>query len=375
MRPTQAIIDLNALRHNVNIAHQHAPQCKIMAVIKADAYGHGAVTVANALTEKPKSNNQKFPAAFAVCCIEEAIELREANIRQPILLLEGFFESNELALIQQYNLQTVIQHQNQINLLRAIKLDKPVNVWLKIDTGMGRLGFLPDDFLNAWQQLHELENVAKPMRLMTHLACADELDNPMTMQQIQQFDQLTLAYQTEKSIANSAGILAWQQARRDWNRMGIMLYGASPFEQNYNLQAVMQLQSKLISIKNYKKGLAVGYGATWQCEQDSIIGIVAIGYADGYPRHAPSGTPVLINGRRVPLIGRVSMDMIAVDLTTLPSAKVGDAVILWGKGLAVEEIAKCAGTISYELLTHVNKRVPRVLVNKKLYAAGGKRLK
>jgi alanine racemase len=364
MRPTQAIIDLNALRHNVNIAYQHAPQSKIMAVIKADAYGHGAVTIAKALIPKQKSKikNQKFPAAFAVCCIEEAIELREANIQQPILLLEGFFESNELALIQQYHLQTVIQHQSQIDMLRVAKLDKPINTWLKIDTGMGRLGFLPDDFLNAWQQLNELDNVAKPMRLMTHLACADELESAMTIRQIQQFDQLTHTYQTEKSIANSAGILAWQQARRDWNRMGIMLYGASPFEQRYNLQAVMQLQSKLISVKLYKKGQTVGYGATWRAERDSIIGIVAMGYADGYPRHAPSGTPVLINGWRVPLIGRVSMDMITVDLTTLPSAKIGDAVIFWGKGLAVEEIAKCAGTISYELLTHINKRVPRVSV-------------
>jgi len=354
MRPTQALIDLAALKHNINIARQHAPHSKIMAVVKADAYGHGAINVAQAIANEIE--------AFAVCCIEEAIELREAQIKQPILILEGFFEPNELPLIQQYQLQTVVQHSVQIDVLRAAKLEKPITVWLKIDTGMGRLGFLPDDFSNAWQQLHNIPHIAKPIKLMTHLSCADELDNSMTMQQIKQFSQLTQTYKTEKSIANSAGILGWQQSHADWNRIGIMLYGASPFEQNHHLQAVMQLQSELISVKHYAKGQTVGYGATWQCEQDSVIGIVAIGYADGYPRHAPSGTPVLVNGQRVPLVGRVSMDMIAVDLTQQAQAKVGDKVILWGNDLSVNEIATCAETISYELLTHVNKRVPRKIL-------------
>ncbi|WP_353572426.1 alanine racemase [Candidatus Albibeggiatoa sp. nov. BB20] len=355
MRPTQALIDLAALKHNIHIARQHAPQSKIMAVVKADAYGHGAVSVARAITNEVE--------AFAVCCIEEAIELRQARIQQPILILEGFFETNELPLIQQYDLQTVVQHPFQVDILRAAQLRKPLAVWLKIDTGMGRLGFLPPDFSKAWQQLNDIQYIVKPIKLMTHLACADELDQPMTLQQIQQFSQLIQTYETEKSIANSAGILSWPQAHTDWNRMGIMLYGASPFEQSCNLQAVMQLQSELISVKHYAKGQTVGYGATWQCEQDSIIGIVAIGYADGYPRHAPSGTPVLVNGQRVPLVGRVSMDMIAVGLTQQTQAKVGDKVILWGNDLAVEEIATCAGTISYELLTHVNKRVPRNIIN------------
>lgn len=367
MRPAQALIDLSALLHNVNIAYQRAPQSKLMAVIKADAYGHGAVTVAKALTpnlnQQSKIKNQKYPDGFAVCCVEEAIELREAGIQQPILLLEGFFAADELALIQHYQLQTVIHHPFQIELLQATKLDKPVYVWLKMDTGMGRLGFQPEHFPHAWKQLNQMSQLVKPIKMMTHLACADELDNPMTLQQIEQFKKITQVYQTETSIANSAGILAWQQAHADWNRMGIMLYGASPFEQSYDLQPVMQLQSELISIKRCKKGQTVGYGATWQCEQDSIVGVVAIGYADGYPRHAPTGTPVLINGQRVPLIGRVSMDMITVDLTQLPQAKVGDKVVLWGKDLPVEEIAKHAGTISYELLTHVNKRVPRVEIN------------
>ncbi len=362
MRPTQALIDINALQHNVSIARSHAPDCKIMAIIKADAYGHGAVTIANAFTQNAKLNNQKSVEAFAVCCIEEAIELREAGIQQLILLLEGFFAADELALIQQYQLQTVIHHSFQIELLQAAKLDKPLNVWLKMDTGMGRLGFQPEHFPHAWQQLSEMSQLVKPIKMMTHLACADELDNPMTLQQIEQFKNITQTYQTEKSIANSAGILAWQQAHSDWNRMGIMLYGASPFAQSYNLKPVMQLQSKLISIKKYKKNQTIGYGATWRCEQDSLIGVVAVGYADGYPRHAPNGTPVLINGRRVPLVGRVSMDMITVDLTMHADAKIGDKVILWGNDLPVEEIAKYAETISYELLTHVNKRVPRIIL-------------
>lgn len=352
MRPTQAIIDTAALQHNITIARQRAPHSKLMAVVKADAYGHGAVNIAQVICDDVE--------AFAVCCIEEAIELREAGIQQPILILEGFFESNELPLIQQYNLQTVIQHSFQIDILRTAKLDKPITAWLKIDTGMGRLGFLPEDFTNAWQQLNDILHINKPLKLMTHLACADELDNSMTAQQIQQFNQLTQGYKTGKSIANSAGILGWQTAHADWNRMGIMLYGASPFDkQSYNLQPVMQLQSELISIKHCKKGQTIGYGATWQCEHDSTIGVVAIGYADGYPRHAPSGTPVLINGQQVPLAGRVSMDMLAVDLTQLPHAKVGDKALLWGKNLPVEHIASLAGTISYELLTHINKRVPR----------------
>ena len=353
MRPTQAIINTVALKHNLNIARQHAPHSKLIAVVKADAYGHGAVTVSQAINNDVE--------AFAVCCIEEAIELREAGIQKPILILEGFFEPSELPLIQQYHLQTVVQHPYQIEILKAAKLQQAITVWLKIDTGMGRLGFLPEYFTNAWQQLYDIRYIEKPIKLMTHLACADEPDKPMTSQQIQQFNQLTQDYKTEKSIANSAGILGWKTSHTDWNRMGIMLYGASPFDkQSYNLQSVMQLQSELISIKHYKKGQTIGYGATWRCKQDSIIGIAAIGYADGYPRHAPNGTPVLVNGQRVPLAGRVSMDMIAVDLTQQPNARVGDEVILWGKGLPVEEIAQRAGTISYELLTHVNKRVPRV---------------
>lgn len=352
MRPTQAIINIAALKHNLNIARQHAPHSKLIAVVKADAYGHGAVRVSQAINNDVE--------AFAVCCIEEAIELREAGIQKPILTLEGFFEPSELSLIQQYHLQTVVQHPYQIEILKAAKLQQAITVWLKIDIGMGRLGFLPDDFTSAWQQLNDIPYIAKPIKLMTHLACADELDRPLTTKQIKQFFQLTKDLKTEKSITNSAGILGWEAAHADWNRIGIMLYGASPYEERYDLQPVMQLQSQLISVKHCPKGQTVGYGATWRCEQDSLIGIAAIGYADGYPRHAPNGTPVLVNGQRMPLAGRVSMDMIAVDLTQQPDAKVGDEVILWGKGLPVEEIAKQAGTISYELLTHVNKRVPRI---------------
>lgn len=357
-RPTRAFINIAALQSNLQRVKACASTQRVMAVIKANAYNHGAIRVANAL----ESNVD----AFAVCCLEEALELREAGITKPMVLLEGVFHPDELPVIVHKNFQIVIHSSKQLEYLVKVQLKKPINVWLKVDTGMHRLGFAPNEIEPIYKLLYKLlqqnEQVAPPIRLMSHLACADDRQDNTTEQQTQILMGLINSLNIEEgSLANSAGILGWPQTHLNWVRPGIMLYGASPFvggvAEDEELQPVMQLQSVLISIKRHRKGEAIGYGATWRCPQVMPVGVVAIGYADGYPRHAPSGTPVLVNGRRVQLIGRVSMDMISVDLRTQPNAKIGDPVVLWGKNLPVEEIASFTGTIPYELLCNVGSRV------------------
>jgi alanine racemase len=352
-RPTHAFIDTTALRANIQCVKVCAPNSRIIAVIKANGYGHGAIRIAQAIEEQVN--------AFAVSCLEEALHLREAEITIPIVLLEGFFHPDELPLIADQNLQIVVHTLIQFEYLLKARLEKPISVWLKVDTGMHRLGFAPSDIEAIYKRLKQCEHVAQPIRLMSHLACADDRQDDTTEQQTQIFMALVRHLNLEASLANSAGVLGWANTHADWVRPGIMLYGVSPFLKSVGkregLQAVMQLQSALISVKRYRKGDAIGYGATWRCPQSMLVGAVAIGYADGYPRHAPTGTPVLVNGRRVPLVGRVSMDMITVDLRSQPNAGIGDPVVLWGKHLPVEEIANHAGTIAYELLCHVNHRV------------------
>jgi len=229
---------------------------------------------------------------------------------------------------------------------------------------MHRLGFAPNEITAIYQRLQQCPHILLPIRLMSHLACADDQHNPTTDIQTQTFTSLVQNFKTEASLANSAGVLGWPQTHADWVRPGIMLYGVSPFTDSVGkkqgLQPVMELQSELISIQRCRQGDPIGYGGTWRCPRSTLIGIVAIGYADGYPRHAPSGTPVLVKSKRVPLVGRVSMDMIAVDLRNQPNARIGDPVILWGKNLPVEEIAYLSGTIAYELLCHINSRVTTV---------------
>jgi alanine racemase len=364
-RAARAVIDLDALRHNLQRARAINPNARQFPVIKADAYGHGLVPVAQALSDAD---------GFAVASIDEALLLREADIRQPILLLEGFFHADELVQIQHYQLEIVVHHAAQLDALEALKkqqdITTPIHVWLKVDTGMHRLGFSVDEAPTAWQRLSACTSVKQPPVLMTHLACADDFHNPSTQQQLELFRTVLADQPTQRSIANSAGILGWVGSHADIERPGIMLYGVSPFlgetGDARQLRPVMTLRSELIAIKQCQQGDAVGYGGDWQCPEAMPVGVVAIGYGDGYPRHASVGTPVLVNGIEVPLIGRVSMDMICVDLRRQPEVKVGDEVVLWGEGLPAERVARAAGTIAYELFCGVTSRVPRQYMNESI---------
>ncbi len=349
---TKAVIDLSACRHNLSVAKQAAPDSKCIAIIKANAYGHGMVQIAKSLTDAD---------AFGVARIEEAVTLREADITKPILLLEGFFSEEELNIVRKHKIDTVIHNESQLQLLEQSR-GEAVSVIIKIDSGMHRLGFSPKELKNISQRLEKCAGINKPVKFMTHFSNADDKHDEKTLKQIDVFFQsLDDVSYDEISIANSAGILGWPQSHANWNRPGIMLYGVSPFinakAEDHNLKPVMTLSSQLISVKPVKKGDAIGYGGTYVCEKDMIVGIVAIGYGDGYPRHAKTGSPVLVNGKRCSLVGRVSMDMICVDLSEQPDANVNDPVILWGKGLAIEEVAESADTIAYELLCGVTNRV------------------
>jgi alanine racemase len=354
-RATYAVIDTAALQHNLQLAHQAAPDSKIMAIIKADAYGHGMIQAANALAAAD---------SFGVACLEEALCLREARVDKPIVLLEGFTRADELKAIAQHGFECVIHHSHQIDALAQVDSD-PIALWLKIDTGMHRLGFRPEQALAAYRQLSQL-SCAGPIRLMTHLANADDREDPATDGQLDLFANVTgqlppAAAALERSVANSAGVLGWPGSHAQWNRPGIMLYGVSPFNRgvgtDLGLKPVMSVHSEIIAINQHRRGDRVGYGGTWQCPEDMTVGVVAMGYGDGYPRHAPTGTPVLINGRRVPLVGRVSMDMITVDLRDQPQVDIGEPVQLWGAELPVEEVAHAADTIAYELLCGLTQRV------------------
>ena len=349
---TKAVIDLSACRHNLSVAQQAAPESKCIAIIKANAYGHGMVNVAKALTESD---------AFGVARIDEAIQLRKADITAPILLLEGFTSENELNLVREYKLDSVIHNENQLQLLEKSN-GEVITVWLKVDSGMHRLGFNPNDVMDIAHRLEKCAGVNQPVKLMTHLANADDKNDDKTLKQIDVFYQTIDGLSVnETSIANSAGILGWPQSHVSWNRPGIMLYGVSPFinstTHEHNLKSVMTLSSQLIEVKKVNKGESIGYGGAYVCDKYTTIGIIAIGYGDGYPRHAKTGTPVLVNGKRCSLIGRVSMDMICVDLSEQAEAKINDPVILWGEGLPVEEVAESADTIAYELLCGVTSRV------------------
>jgi len=356
-RPNQARLDLAALRHNIAHAHTLAPQSKVMAVVKANAYGHGAVTIAKIL--------EPLVDALAVACIEEALELRAAGVIAPILLLEGFFEESELATVTAEKFWLCIDNEWQISCLEKAELQQPVRVWLKIDTGMHRLGIDTDGAESAHKRLQSNPNVADNIVLCTHFASADDLDSSQTQQQIDRFNRACETLPGERSAANSPGLLGWPDSHFDWIRPGYMLYGNSPFPTPHKnteaLQPVMTLTSAIISIRDVAVGESVGYGANWTASRPSRIATVTVGYGDGYPRLARNGTPVLVNGQRATLAGRVSMDMITVDITDLEDVTLGDEVVLWGKDLPVGEVAEYAGTIGYELTTRMPARTPRII--------------
>ena len=314
MRPARALINLQALRHNYQLARQLCAD-KALAVVKADAYGHGAVACAHALDD--------LADGFAVSCLEEALELRAAGVTLPIVLLEGFFDKEELAQIVQHHLWCVVHAYWQLEALEQAVLAQPLTVWLKMDSGMHRVGFFPSEYRAVWQRLQDSENVASVV-LMTHFARADELGSERTNEQFQVFTEATAGIQAPISLCNSPALLAWPQIRSDWSRPGIILYGSQPVEAQRlgaeRFQPVMTLQSKIIAVRELAKGEPVGYGAQFVADQPVRVGIVAIGYADGYPRHAPTGTPVAVDGCLTQLLGRVSMDMLAVDLTGLADA-------------------------------------------------------
>lgn len=351
-RATSALINLSALRHNLQRARALAPRSRIMAMVKANAYGHGIAAVARALAGAD---------AFGVASLDEALAIRHAGLAHPIVLLEGVFDAAELGAAVHNGCELVVHDWNQLERVEAAPPDAALRVWLKVDSGMHRLGFAPAEVRAAWQRLNAAHAVRGPVRLMTHLARADEPANPHTRTQLEVFAATIAGIQAERSIANSAGILAWPESHADWVRPGILLYGASPFEGHIgadeDLVPAMTVRTKLITVKTVPRGGSVGYGGNWTAERDTRIGIAAIGYGDGYPRHASNGTPVLVNGKRCRLVGRVAMDMIAVNLNGLPDTAVGDPVVLWGPELPVEEIARAASTIAYELLCGVTQRV------------------
>ena len=350
-RPARARINLHALQHNFSRVRQAAPHSHIMAIVKANAYGHGLVRVAQAL---PAAD------AFGVACLDEAISLREAGCDRRIVLLEGPFTADDIGLIHGYRLDVVLHHASQLALLEQGRLLRPLDVWVKLDTGMHRLGFAPDSVAAVTARLRRIPQLGT-IRYMSHFCCADDLDNAATSRQLQMFLDAVAASDAEQTLANSAAILGWPDTHRDWVRPGIMLYGGSPLSghsaQSLDLQPVMTLGTRLIAVNARRQGDAIGYGEDWTCPTDMRIGVAAIGYGDGYPRHAPSGAPVLVNGKPATLAGRVSMDMICIDLSDHPDAQVGDEVVLWGEGLPVDEVAIVAGTISYELLCGVGSRV------------------
>ena len=345
-RPARVIINPQAARHNLERVRRHAPGARVLAVIKADGYGHGIARMA-----------RLFDAAdaFAVAAIEEAVMIREVGSAKPIVLLEGPFEAAELNQVAALGLEIVVHNQEQLAMLRGAP--PPRAVWLKFDTGMHRLGF---DAACAPAAIAAVRALGIPLRYMTHFANTHHRGDASVDSQMDNFERMLDGVEGERSLANSGAVLAYPRAHGDWVRPGLMLYGVSPFDDELGselgLQPVMTLRSRLISVRQVRAGEAVGYGGAYVCPEDMPVGVVAYGYGDGYPRHGQTGTPVLVRGIRSQVIGHCSMDMMTVDLRPVPDARFGDAVTLWGLGLPVEEVARASGTVPYELLCRVRMR-------------------
>ncbi|HEY8355327.1 MAG TPA: alanine racemase [Methylophilaceae bacterium] len=355
MRPIQASIHLDAFRHNLQVVRTFAPKSAVMAVVKANGYGHGLLAAAQGLADAE---------GFAVLGLEEGIVLREAGYKQTILMLEGVFHPDELPEASVADISVAVHHDAQIAMLEQTRLPKPVDVFVKMNNGMNRLGFQPHRYAEAVHRLAACPNVRR-ITLMTHFATADE--TPGVADPLARFRQATEGMDYPVSLANSAAILRHPETHADWVRAGIMLYGASPVAgvpaRDFHLQPAMTLSSKIIAVQTVNPGEGIGYGNRYTTVRDTRVGIVACGYADGYPRHAPNGTPVLVADRMTQTIGRVSMDMLSVDLTDIPEADVGSPVELWGSRVPVDAVAERAGTIGYELLCAIAPRVPVRVVN------------
>jgi alanine racemase len=350
-RPTTATIHIDALRHNLARVRTLAPRSRIMAVVKADGYGHGLERVARALAGAD---------AFGVAALADAERIRAVGLSNRIVLLSGFDDPADLPMLRALDVDTVVHHDDQLAMLEADAGRAPLRAWLKIDTGMHRLGFPADRAAEVRRRLQALPQMAE-VALMTHFASSDEFDGEQTRAQIAAFDAADGIAGEPSSLSNSAGILGWPQAHRDWVRAGGALYGLSVVAgkngADFGLRPAMTLATRLIAVNRVRKGEPIGYSGTWTCPEDMNIGVAAIGYGDGYPRSVPSGTPVLVGGVRVPLVGRVPMDLMTLDLRGAPDARVGDRVELWGPNLPVEEIAVAADTISYELTCSITRRV------------------
>ena len=349
-RPILATIRASALAHNLAVARKCAPASKVWAVVKANAYGHGLVAAARALQEAD---------GYAMLDFEEAIRLRLQGVKKPILLLEGFFKAQDVALLAEYELTPVVHNIEQIEILEKTSLPRPIDAYLKVNSGMNRLGFTVDNVRIGWNALHGHEQI-REVTLMTHFADADGASG--VAGQLEWFNSLTQPMQGPRSMANSAALLRYPETHADWVRPGIMLYGCSPFAdqtaQDLGLEPVMTLTTEIIALQNLQAGERVGYGFGFEAKEEMTIGVIACGYADGYPRIAPTGTPVLVDGERTRTVGRVSMDMMCVDISSLPEAYIGTPVTVWGDGLSADEVGASAGTLSYELLCGLAARVP-----------------
>jgi len=359
MRPLKAIINHQALLTNLNHVKKIANQSKVMSVLKANAYGHNLLDVAKTLNSSD---------GFAVLSINEAIQLRENNFKQTILLLEGFFDKDEVNIASELRVNVTVHNQRQIELINKAKPSFPINIHLKVNTGMNRLGFMPDEINYLLESLNSNPYI-EDIVLMTHFSTADEKEG--IEKQLGIFNLISDNYNYSASVANSAAIIRYPESRLDWVRPGIMLYGLSPFKdktaKELELIPAMTLMSEIIAVQNIKAGSSVGYGLDFKANKDMRIGIVACGYADGYPRHAKNGTPVAIDGYLSSLVGRVSMDMLYVDLTKIPSANIGSKVELWGEKVSVDSVAQFSGTVGYELICAISasQRVPLRNINAK----------
>ncbi|MDQ6620301.1 MAG: alanine racemase [Pseudomonadota bacterium] len=349
-RPLCAEVNLAALRSNLEVVRRSAPGAQIFAVVKANAYGHGLQRVLPAL---------EAADGLALIELDAAIAVREQRYTRRVLLLEGFFAAAELTEIAARRLAVVVHHVEQIRMLEEARLSRPIEVFVKVNSGMNRLGLRPQELAAAVERLSACDSVAA-LRLMTHFARADEDDGVDV--QLAEFQRACAGMPYPRSLANSAGIVRFEEVGGDIVRPGIMLYGATPFADrsadSVGVTPVMTLRSEIIGIQELQAHDTVGYGAAYSARRAHRLGVVACGYADGYPRHAPNGTPVLVAGRKVPMAGRVSMDMITVDLSDVPDARIGSPVTLWGAGLPVDEVAAAASTVGYELLCAVAPRVP-----------------